>query len=376
MNLVKHLPGVKRDFMNLKDPVSIWQLFFSEDILNIIVENTNLIIDKKKHNFSRERNCNPTNILELKAFLGLLYIAATRKSNHVNADDLWKTDGTSMEIFRLTMSLYRFRFLLAHIRFDDKESREERQKTDKLAPIRNLFDSFVSNCKRPYSLSEYTTIDEKLEAFRGNCRFRQYIPSKPNKYGIKIFALVDAKTFYTNNLEVYVGKQSPGPFEVDTRPLSLVQRLCEPISGTGRNLTTDNWFTSIELADELRINHRLSLLGTIRKNKKQIPSLFLQGKIRPEGSSMFAFQEHTTLVSYIPKPGRTVLLISTMHHDDDIDADTGKPAMIIDYNKTKGGVDTVDKLCSTYNCARASRRWPMVIFYSAKIFYSNLGSVC
>lgn len=27
VNLVKHLPGVKRDFMNLKDPVSIWQLF-------------------------------------------------------------------------------------------------------------------------------------------------------------------------------------------------------------------------------------------------------------------------------------------------------------------------------------------------------------
>lgn len=55
------------------------------------------------------------------------------------------------------------------------------------------------------------------------------------------------------------------------------------------------------------------------------------------------------------------MLISTKHHDDAIHSVTGKPAMIIDYNKTKGGVD---KLCSTYNCARASRRWPMVIFYS------------
>lgn len=34
------------------------------------------------------------------------------------------------------------------------------------------------------------------------------------------------------------------------------------------------------------------------------------------------------------------------------------------YNKTKGGVDVVDRLCANYNCARMTRRWPMVIFYS------------
>jgi hypothetical protein len=41
------------------------------------------------------------------------------------------------------------------------------------------------------------TTDEKLEAFRGRCGSKQYIPSKPNKYGIKIHALVDAKVLYT-----------------------------------------------------------------------------------------------------------------------------------------------------------------------------------
>lgn len=30
----------------------------------------------------------------------------------------------------------------------------------------------------------------------------------------------------------------------------------------------------------------------------------------------------------------------------------------------KGGVDVVDRLCANYNCARATRRWPMVIFYT------------
>ncbi|KAG5892804.1 hypothetical protein JTB14_007306 [Gonioctena quinquepunctata] len=52
-----------------------------------------------------------------------------------------------------------------------------------------------------------------------------------------------------------------------------------------------------------------------------------------------------------------------MHYDDD--RVTGKPEIIIDYNKTEGDVDVVDKMCEACNCARATRRWQMVIIYSA-----------
>lgn len=198
------------------------------------------------------------------------------------------------------MSLQRFRFLLRHLRFDDKVTRDERKKLDKLCPIRDLFDTFNSNCQKHYSMSEYVTIDEKLEAFRGRCGFRVYIPSKPNKYGIKIFALADAKTFYTSNMEVYVGVQPNGPYNVSNSPSAVVERLCKPISGTKRNLTVDNWFTSKDLADSLLKNHKLTLVGTLRKNKRQLPSEFILGK-RPISSSMFGFQENCTLVSFIPK---------------------------------------------------------------------------
>nr|XP_023025985.1 uncharacterized protein LOC111513991 [Leptinotarsa decemlineata] len=189
------------------------------------------------------------------------------------------------------------------------------------------------------------------------------MPNKPNKYGIKIFALCDSKTFYTSNLEVYVGTQPDGPFAQNTSTLSLVDRLCEPIHGSGRNITTDNWFTSIPLAEKL-IQRNLTTIGTIRKNKKEIPPEFVQGKNRPIGSSMFGFRKDCTLVSYVPKKKKNVLLISTCHSDDKIDGNSSKPDIIIDYNRTKGGVDVVDKLCASYNTARATRRWQMVIFYS------------
>lgn len=35
-----------------------------------------------------------------------------------------------------------------------------------------------------------------------------------------------------------------------------------------------------------------------------------------------------------------------MHHKSAIDPDTNKPESIIEYNSTKGQVDTVDKMCT------------------------------
>lgn len=360
-NIVTHLPGVKGPARSVSTVIDCWKCFFDENILNIIVDHTNHFISEKQYS-NEYRTATPTDLTEMKALLGLLYLAAVRKVNNLNCADLWKTNGTSIELFRLTMSLERFRFLIRHIRFDNKRTREDRQKIDKLAAIREMFEIFVTNCKNNYTPSEYTTVDEMLAGFKGKCNFRQYIPSKPNKYGIKIFALVDAKMFYTQNLEVYVGKQPDGPFANSNSGQAIVERMVEPIVNSGRNVTVDNWFTSIELCESL-LEKKLTVVGTIKKNKRQIPREFVEGKNRSVGSSMFGFHKNGTLVSFIPKKGKNVLMISTMHDDDTIDVNTGKPEMIMMYNDTKGGVDVVDKLCAGYDCARATRRWPMVIFY-------------
>ena len=70
-----------------------------------------------------------------------------------------------------------------------------------------------------------------------------------------------------------------------------------------------------------------------------------------------------TLVSYCPKKNRNVILLSTEHHDKAVDAqDHHKPDIIMHYNRTKFGVDTVDQMARTYSIKVASRRWPFVFF--------------
>ena len=57
----------------------------------------------------------------------------------------------------------------------------------------------------------------------------------------------------------------------------------------------------------------------------------------------------------------------TLHVDKEIDPELGeqpKPFVITFYNATKGGVDTADQMCATYNVARNIKRWPIVVFFA------------
>ncbi|KAJ4447390.1 hypothetical protein ANN_09396 [Periplaneta americana] len=60
-------------------------------------------------------------------------------------------------------------------------------------------------------------------------------------------------------------------------------------------------------------------------------------------------------------------MLSTQHYDDAIGAlsDPKKKTVInLYYNDTKGGVDTVDRMVRKYSTKRATRRWPVSIFYT------------
>ncbi|XP_022182080.1 uncharacterized protein LOC111041934 [Myzus persicae] len=120
----------------------------------------------------------------------------------------------------------------------------------------------------------------------------------------------------------------------------------------------------VPLATELLKKHRITMVGTIRKNKREIPPNFCHTRGKIIQSNMFGFTKDMTLVSHVPKKSKIVLLLSTMHHDNAIDSNLNKPEIITFYNMTKGGVDVVDELKGNYSVARISRRWPLTIFYS------------
>lgn len=57
-------------------------------------------------------------------------------------------------------------------------------------------------------------------------------------------------------------------------------------------------------------------------------------------------------------------MISSMHHNQNDDPDTGKPEIVDFYNHTKGGVEGMDFKCANYSSNRRTKRWPMAVVFN------------
>lgn len=364
MPIQMHFPTPTASAMNIRSPIDAWGLLITDEILNIIVSHTNeRIRDYLNTQESDERKNNSTfreiDIIQLKAFIGLLYFAGLQHESKMSILELWSSDfGTSF--FATIMSRERFKFIARFIRFDDRETRAERRQTDLFAPIREIWEMFIEKCRTHYSPSNNLTIDEQLLGFRGNYGARVYIKSKPAKYGIKIISMNDAKTAYMYNAIPYAGKVVTERNE--KVPEYYVRVLTEPIHHTNRVITFDNWFTTVNICEKLHNEYGLEAVGTIRKNKREIPKSFVAPA--SAGVSRYAYQNNKrlTLVSFCPKRNKVVLLLSTVHRKG-ISGESGKPEIIEFYNSTKGGVDIFDKMVSSYTTARKTLRWPVRVFF-------------
>ncbi|XP_065675888.1 piggyBac transposable element-derived protein 4-like [Hydra vulgaris] len=326
---MKLKPGLTPYAIRMTNSINIaFQLFFTPKIFKIVLTNSN-----KECEIVFKEKWAPISENELNGFLGILFLAGVYRSAGEATEELWDiSDGR--QIFRWVMSRLRFHTISRVLRFDDKATRLLKRNNDKFAPIRVVFDVWVqtlSNSFRPY---ENVTVDEELVPFRGRCSFRQYIKSKPAKYGLKLWLLCDSSTSYVLNAQIYTGRiHGEGPER--NQGHRVVHDLVEVIKGSGRNVTMDNFFTSVTLAKEL-LEKKLSLVGTMRKKKKEIPTEFLPARTREVYSSLFGHQKQLTLVSYVPKKGKSVILLSSNHCDAELsNRPDKKPQIILDYNSTK-----------------------------------------
>ena len=341
-----------------------FRTFIDEQMTDLILRYTNAHAAEIKLNSQRFHWNDDLSVTELEAFIGLLILAGVQKCKNQALRELWD-EQWGFPVFRTTMSYNRFIDILRALRFDDKSTPQERvaESGNQGAAVHEMLQIFSAICQSSYRCGPSVTIDEQLVTFHGNCRFRVYIPTKPGKYGMKIWIMADSETFYCSDLQLYAGRV--GSQQDVGQGSCVVLDLSTSIANTGRNITTDNFFTSYRLAQEL-MQRRLSLVGTLRSNRKEIPPSMQPDRSRPACSSVFGFSsDGVTMVSYVPKPRKAVILLSSQHRDAALmDNDKKKPHIIDYYNQTKAGVDILDKLVRTYSCKRSTRRWTVALFFN------------
>ena len=165
------------------------------------------------------------------------------------------------------------------------------------------------------------------------------------------------------NAKPYLGKNYDDNRSSQQLGEYVVMTLSEPYLHRGHNITTDNFFTSKKLADRL-LEKKTTLVGTVKANRKELPPPFTDPKRKLHSVLQgYCVDSSALLLSIKAKKTKIVNVLSTMHKIDTVPQDgRSKPSVIDFYNKTKGGVDSVDQMCHHYSTKSSCRRWPVHVF--------------
>ena len=272
----------------------------------------------------------------------------------------WSTDPLlNTPVFGAVMTRNRFLLLLKFLHFNNNQDAPNRDDDDRdrLFKLRPLLDHLFEKFQTAYTPTESVVVDESLLLWKGRLVFKQYIPLKRARFGIKIFCLCESSG-YLYRFRVYTGREDPAhnitnqlPGEVHQFSVTekVVLHLMLPLLDQGYKLYMDNWYSSIRLYLYLR-HRQTNACGTIRQNRCPVPVR----NSAPAQNQVSAFSTEN-VVCFKYKDKRNVNIITTMHSETSVPVPPrGRPGMepnraqkpeaIVAYNKNMGAVDQLDQV--------------------------------
>lgn len=299
---------------------------------------------------------------ELWKFLGMkLMMGLNRKPDQSN---YWSKDLLfHQSIFADIMSSDRYFEIMRYLHFANNDDMIPGDRLFKIRSVVNILNSTWKSLLKP---SLRLSIDESLIGFKGRLLFRQYNPLQRDQIGIKTFSVVDALTGFVLNTIVYSGKGHQLKYSSKDFGYggAIILELIEPYLGKGHHLYADNWFTSPNLVNELKLRDTL-MCGTVKRTLQNMPKSdtkkMKKGQIRP-------FCSNNVLVEYW-QDRKSASIISTIHSHEMVPikprhgAIVMKPKSVADYNLYARGVDQADMMISYYSPQRKSMKWTKKVFF-------------
>ncbi|XP_068122252.1 piggyBac transposable element-derived protein 4-like [Hyperolius riggenbachi] len=345
------------------NPLAYLKLFLDEAIIQIIVEETNRYAEQQPgpfRRFARGKRWEPVTQDDIWLFLAILILQGVvgkpRQTSYWSTNRLIATP-----FFATVMSENRFSLIMKNLHFMNNETFDEAtHPAPKLWKIYDLFQMVIRKFQSVYVPERDVSVDESLMVYKGRLAWKQYISSKRARFGIKSFVLCESNSGYIWNAIIYTGKGTqfdPSYSQFGLASASVLS-LISPLLGQGYCLTTDNYYTSPELYEHL-IRHKTDSYGTVRPNRRNLPSAFSAQKLKP--GEITAWQKGK-LMALRWKDKKDVSVLSTVHNTDTAAAKNRagktiqKPQVILDYNQTMGGVDHADQCITFYPVVRKQQR--------------------
>lgn len=366
-----------KDILDLETPFQFFNYFFNQDLLQILVHESNKYATQINPNFS-----DPITELELRKFIGILIYMSVY--HYPNVRSYWASNVRFQPISD-TMTVNRFEKIRQILHFNDNNTHLpcDHPQHDRLHKIRTVVDH-LNERFRSAPFDHRLSVDEQICATKLRHFMKQYLPNKPHKWGFKLYVLC-CLMGYAYSFEIYSGTQNhiKMPNEPDLGAISnTVVRLLRHVPRKVNHIVYfDNFYTCLPLFHYL-YNEGIYCLGTVQRNRLgkscKLPEKkdVLKTSV-PRGSyseNVTNFEDvRFSAVSW--KDNRQVLLLSTYIGAQPVDS-IGRfdkkqkkavtiscPKIIKEYNAHMGGVDTMDSYLGRYRIRMKSKKWTNRIFY-------------
>ena len=163
-------------------------------------------------------------------------------------EDYWKTTWESqISFFGRVMPRDRFEliFWMLHV------SHTEGNSPKKVDKVSMLLKKLLGRFRQCYYPTCELTVDETMVGFTGQYSARQYMPTKPTKWGIKCFTVADSCNGYILNVLVYTGCETLAnvAYEQLLQPARIVLYLTDVYLGCGHHVFTDRYYQELIRAE-------------------------------------------------------------------------------------------------------------------------------
>lgn len=193
----------RNDLENSKS-LDCFSVLWGDDVWGMLLEGTNIYGRTEKGGWTLREE---TSVEELKAYIGLRIRMGIYGVGQ--ARDLWQSElldeKVVAECYSDVFSRERWEDLTRNLHVVDNDTRPEGPTRDRFWKLRPLVDHLQAKFKAYWDPHQHLSLDEEGIKTKARIEMKQYNKEKPSKWFIKVFALVDSKSFlWAFNL--YAGK--------------------------------------------------------------------------------------------------------------------------------------------------------------------------
>lgn len=366
----------------LLTPLQYFNMFFTPEMISYIVHQTNLYsVQCNQVSISTDEN-------EIRYLLSIfLHMGVVSLPSY---EDYWAGPTKVPQIAEI-MPLKRFKKLRRFIHFCSNE--EVKNSADRFAKVRPILNMLRDQCLQIKEENKFSC-DETMIPYKGTRagNLRQYIASKPHKWGFKFFVRAGVSGFIYDFIP-YSGKctfNDPVYAAANNLTFGLGEKiiitLCNTITHPSQSTVYfDNFFTSIQLLSYLYEQKGLRSLGTLRSNRLRSCPIDDDKTLIKRGRGSFDYSTNNNDVIVVKwADNKCVTLastasgvepVATVLRYDKIEKKKVQvqcPQIVKQYNEHMGGVDLSNMFIELYRTPTKAKRWYLPIFgYIIDVAVSN-----